>query len=39
MEVISQILNKQRFITCHSYVQSEINMLMKVAVNTDLWKF
>lgn len=31
MEVISQILNKQRFITCHSYVQSEINMLMKVA--------
>ena len=24
-------LNKERFITCHSYVQSEINMLMKVA--------
>lgn len=31
MEVINQILNKNCFITCHSYVQSEINMLMKVA--------
>lgn len=31
METLSQILNKQRFISCHSYVQSEINMLMKVA--------
>ena len=31
MEVIAEILNKERFITCHSYVQSEINMLMKVA--------
>jgi imidazolonepropionase-like amidohydrolase len=31
MEVLSQILNKKRFITCHSYVQSEINMLMKFA--------
>ncbi|WP_432416450.1 amidohydrolase family protein [Pseudalgibacter alginicilyticus] len=31
MEVLSEILNKERFITCHSYVQSEINMLMKVA--------
>ena len=31
MEVLSEILNKKRFITCHSYVQSEINMLMKVA--------
>lgn len=31
MEVLSEILNKQRFITCHSYVQSEINMLMKLA--------
>jgi imidazolonepropionase-like amidohydrolase len=31
MEAVLQIINKQRFITCHSYVQSEINMLMKVA--------
>lgn len=31
MEVIAQILNKERFVTSHSYVQSEINMLMKVA--------
>ncbi|MDI9356420.1 MAG: amidohydrolase family protein [Chitinophagaceae bacterium] len=31
LETILQILNKQRYITCHSYVQSEINMMMKVA--------
>lgn len=31
MEALLQILNKERFITCHSYVQSEINMLMHVA--------
>ncbi|MEM6719954.1 MAG: amidohydrolase family protein [Bacteroidota bacterium] len=31
MEVILEILNKERFVSCHSYVQSEINMLMKVA--------
>jgi imidazolonepropionase-like amidohydrolase len=31
LEVLAQILNKERFISCHSYVQSEINMLMKVA--------
>ena len=31
MEVLSDILNKQTFITCHSYVQSEINMLIKLA--------
>lgn len=31
MEVLVEILNKKRFITAHSYVQSEINMLMKVA--------
>ncbi len=30
MEAIAEILNKKRFITCHSYVQSEINMLMHV---------
>jgi imidazolonepropionase-like amidohydrolase len=31
MEVLNEILDKKRFITCHSYVQSEINMLMHVA--------
>ncbi len=31
MEALSEILNKKRFVTCHSYVQSEINMLMHVA--------
>jgi len=31
LEALAEILNKQRFITCHSYVQSEINMLMHVA--------
>ncbi len=30
-ETILEILNKKRFISCHSYVQSEINMLMNVA--------
>lgn len=30
-EAMLDILNKKLFITCHSYVQSEINMLMKVA--------
>ena len=31
LESLAEIINKQRFISCHSYVQSEINMLMKVA--------
>ncbi|MHA7058032.1 amidohydrolase family protein [Aquimarina sp. M1] len=31
METLVEILNGNRFISCHSYVQSEINMLMKVA--------
>ncbi|MFP4846508.1 amidohydrolase family protein [Winogradskyella sp. PE311] len=35
MEVLAEILNKERFISCHSYVQSEINMLMKVADKFD----
>ncbi|NQY06599.1 MAG: amidohydrolase family protein, partial [Flavobacteriaceae bacterium] len=35
LEVISEIINKERFISCHSYVQSEINMLMKVAEQFD----
>lgn len=30
-EVLLEILKSKRFITCHSYVQSEINMLMHVA--------
>jgi len=33
MDCLLEILNKERFVTCHSYVQSEINMLMKVAEN------
>jgi len=31
LEALAEIVNSQRFITCHSYVQSEINMLMHVA--------
>lgn len=31
LEALVEILRKRRFITCHSYVQSEINMLMHVA--------
>lgn len=31
LEVLSEILKSERFITCHSYIQSEINMLMHVA--------
>ncbi|MEO6722561.1 MAG: amidohydrolase family protein [Ferruginibacter sp.] len=31
LEALAEILNKKRFITCHSYVQSEINSLIKVA--------
>ncbi len=31
METIVEILNMDRLISCHSYVQSEINMTMKVA--------
>lgn len=30
LDAISEILEQKRFITCHSYIQSEINMLMKV---------
>ncbi len=30
LDALAEILNKKRFITCHSYVQSEINMLMHV---------
>lgn len=31
MQTLWEILEGKRFISCHSYVQSEINMLMKVA--------
>ena len=31
LETLVEILDSKRFITCHSYVQSEINMLMHVA--------
>jgi len=31
LDALVEILNKKRFITCHSYVQSEINMLIHVA--------
>lgn len=31
LDALSEILANKRFITCHSYVQSEINMLLKVA--------
>lgn len=31
LDALAEILNNERFITCHSYVQSEINMLMHVA--------
>jgi imidazolonepropionase-like amidohydrolase len=31
MQTLVEILNNERFITCHSYVQSEILMLMNVA--------
>ena len=30
LEALVEIMNKKRFITCHSYVQSEINSAMKV---------
>ena len=35
MEVLWEILQGKRYISCHSYVQSEINMLMKVAEKFD----
>jgi imidazolonepropionase-like amidohydrolase len=35
LDALVEILESKRFITCHSYVQSEINMLMKVAESFD----
>lgn len=34
-EAMLEVLNSERFVTAHSYVQSEINMLMNVADNFD----
>jgi imidazolonepropionase-like amidohydrolase len=31
LDALVEVLNRKRYITCHSYVQSEINMLMHVA--------
>lgn len=31
LDALAEILDGKRFITCHSYVQSEVNMLMHVA--------
>jgi len=31
LEALAEILDSRRFISCHSYVQSEVNMLMHVA--------
>ena len=31
LDALAEILANKRYITCHSYVQSEINMLLKVA--------
>ncbi|MEM7552389.1 MAG: amidohydrolase family protein [Bacteroidota bacterium] len=35
LEPLKEILDEERFISCHSYVQSEINMLMHVADDFD----
>ncbi|MEM9302364.1 MAG: amidohydrolase family protein [Pseudomonadota bacterium] len=35
LDAMAEILAGERFISCHSYVQSEINMLMKVAEDFD----
>jgi len=31
LDIILEIVESKRFVTCHSYIQSEINMLMNVA--------
>ncbi|KFF06267.1 amidohydrolase family protein [Flavobacterium reichenbachii] len=31
LQTLAEIINKERFITCHSYIESEILMLMNVA--------
>lgn len=36
MEAIGEVLQKKSFITCHTYVQSETNMIMKLAEDFDV---
>lgn len=36
LEALVEILDSNRFITCHSYIQSEINMLMHMADSMDI---
>jgi len=31
LDIVLEIIESKRFVTCHSYIQSEINMLMNVA--------
>ena len=35
LDALVEILNKERFVTCHSYIQSEILMLMELANKFD----
>ncbi|NRT16634.1 imidazolonepropionase-like amidohydrolase [Flavobacterium sp. 28A] len=35
LQTLAEIINKERFISCHSYIQSEILMLMSVAEKFD----
>lgn len=35
LETVLEIVNRERFVTCHSYIQSEILMLMQVAEEFD----
>jgi hypothetical protein len=35
LQTVAEILNKERFISCHSYVQSEILMLMSLLINSN----
>ncbi|MBL4661190.1 MAG: amidohydrolase family protein [Alcanivoracaceae bacterium] len=35
LDATLEVINKDRYVSCHSYVQSEINMLMKVADDFD----
>ena len=35
MEATAEVINQERYISCHSYVQSEISMLMHVADDYD----
>ncbi len=35
LDAVLEILNKERFISCHSYIQSEITMLIRIAEKYD----